>query len=452
MLIHFQTRSRWGITISSPHHGVAEQPALAGACPFVSDSGDHSCFFSTNPPPHRYPKDPLEDTCPLRNGEQNQRRRNGFWKICRLLIRIRQMYPHHHTPVAHDEPLPLYAPPYYTSYVGAFTDAPIEELPATPELVELESPPPKSSDLPYVPGQMRSGYPDHEHFMSLEHNVSRTLERTDATRSPLSLDSHPTLDSFPSSTSGHQSYISSPVSSVALDNNIVCGVQVGSDGDFRKGPESSINTHSVSQHSQAEIDVIDIEQDNTWQNDHIAPATMYPMETSFASAGGSPSPHSGFRHDSHMEYTSWSYSGGLPMYDAGSTASPSVQSSAATALPQSHDAMSIPPGVYQLESDNVWRHYPLEGLERHNGKVVNRLAMRMSPSQSPSQAGQFDGQQQPSSTYAELHDHTYPEVVEDFAPSTHCDQCKKNLPWQILQYQHEATCPSDAQRHRCKDV
>ncbi|KAF1837579.1 hypothetical protein BDW02DRAFT_577025 [Decorospora gaudefroyi] len=128
MLIHFETKRCWSITIVSPNHNTTHETSRPGARSFAYhipkspapvDSYIHSKASASLWPP----VDSVEEDCPPPYSASTPKHRSSLRKICRFLTKVHRMYPRRTGSASHGGP----PPPPYQRY--ELPPSPTQELP-----------------------------------------------------------------------------------------------------------------------------------------------------------------------------------------------------------------------------------------------------------------------------------------------------------------------------------
>ncbi|KAH7559320.1 hypothetical protein BM1_04257 [Bipolaris maydis] len=421
MLIHFETRNRLRITISSRHHDVGEQTTGTAVHPFASDSASLSSGNertpSTNPASLPYPKDPLEEDFPVLNRNQNVRRRSRLLRFCRFLIKIRRMYPQTHS-VVDDDPPPAYMPYIQDCHSSSVqelpTDRVISELPAEPRPLELESPTDQTPDLARHTSQVPVGHTYHGRYRTTEHAELQGPSRAETSRSLWGSDAVLYPSSVPGSTIHQQFHKPLPISPPKTpDTHNDSGTQLGPGTELHRGVLFP-DVYSPPNDHQDEFNMPILDLNYAFQHGNASHMNINHVEIPLFSAPIPPAGCQQSRRDSHPHYDSSSYPNAAEPYNAQSNASITANSSVDNPWVPSYGMTSIPLGVYDFDESRGWQYHNGYGQKTNN----------------PNAFGYSTKEVDTSYTFAKLDDRQHYEVhegscsdAEENDESLSCSQC-----------------------------
>lgn len=422
MLIHFETRNRLTIIISSPHHDVGEQTTGTAVHPFASDSASLSsgneCTPSTNPASLPYPKDPLEDDFPVLNRNQDTRHRSRLLRFCRFLIKIRRMYPQSHSAVD-DDPPPPYMPYIQGCHSSNVQELPndrfIAELPVVSRPSELESPMDQTPNLTRHANQVPVGHTYHEHYRGTEHTVLQGLSRAETSRPLWGSDTVQCPSSVSGSTSYQQFHKPLPISPPKTpDTDTDPGTQLGPGSELHGSVAVFPDVYSPLSDHQDEFNMPMSGLNYAFQHGDASHTNTNHVELSLFSARIHPVGYQQSRRDSHPHYDSSSHSNAAKLYNARNNALLAAHSPVDNPCMPCDGMASIPLGVYDYDESHGWQHHNGYGQETNNVNAVGYSTMEVNASYT---FAKLDNCQ-----HLEVHDDSGLEEEGD-SESLSCSQC-----------------------------
>ncbi|RYN61197.1 hypothetical protein AA0118_g5911 [Alternaria tenuissima] len=445
MLIHFETKRRWHITISTSRHHFVQDTTGPGAIPCICHSQFYAIPFD-NAKSSSVPwcsKDLVGEERSSSNSAPTSRCRKFLQKICQFSIRTHRMDPQLNINVNYDAPPPPYEYSQGQELPGSsiheLSDRhiPTQELEEFHGLTELEGSPTQASQDPFDLESSQASYPlsnaSNERGMNTSPPVLQSFSPSEDQMLLWSLNTQQPFVSAPSMTCDEQSHTSSPISPVTPGIDGICSIQIHSNRDVAASTVSPLE--SVSPYR------------DYWPKSHLVD-----VDCNYASRISLPTSSEASSVESFRELGQQFETGNLDMQQDG------FPSSAVSIPPtdneqynthndpllawdgvvlqtygQSHSTASIPLGDYTYSDNLGWQYCGGYEREETADEEVKHTVLAVSKPESSQSASNFFEGQQPSRKYIELYDHQDPELriasrPDDIDhPLVPCNECDKTF-------------------------
>ncbi|KAG9186914.1 hypothetical protein G6011_10022 [Alternaria panax] len=445
MLIHFETKRRWNITISTTRKSLVEETTgpSAGLCTFCNQAFAISVNNTKSSAVAWHPEDSAEEDWSPSNGSPIFKCRNFLRKVCRLSRRTDRMDPQRYTTVTYDES----PPPYQCRQIEELPAWPVHELPdqhmhfqeleGHHGLTELESPVEQTEDhtLGFGLGQVSYSYTSStdKGNATADPMVLQQPTFAEAPRLSWDLDTPENFESVPSMASSGQSHKPSPVSPVTPDVDSDYATQLHQDGNLAAGTVSLLGSISPYDSSWARLQPVGI--DCSYASHASLPKSLgvNPVEPFQEVEQQSHAQRLDVRQSSCLPFTAPLTSASHGSYIPNNHTFCTWAGSLLQLQTQWHDTTNIPLGDYEYSDDLGWQYRDGYGRETAGSEEARLTEFIATQPESSQHASHFYESRLLSLNHIKLHDRQgsefYMESKADGIdhPLKRCDQCDRTF-------------------------